>query len=176
MGWRQWFCLALPSPPGAPQPMRKSAGNSVMPWQPRHHRLLFIALVLATASVAVTLMLLGLQEQVTYFYTPSQIQQKAALLLQQNKTIRLGGLVEQGSVVHHGTGIRFSVTDLENRLTVTYQGIPPDLFRAGQGVVAEGTLSANGTFTAQTLLAKHDETYMPPEIAKSLKQPLRTTP
>lgn len=142
-------------------------------WQPRYTRLVFIGLILVTAALAVTLTLLGLQEKVTYFYTPSDMKARLDTLLKEHKTIRLGGLVEKGSITHSGNDgmtIGFTVTDLQENLHVIYKGIPPDLFRDGQGVVAEGKMRDAGVFEAQLLLAKHDEKYMPPEVAKALKK------
>lgn len=139
-------------------------------WQPRHTRLLLVLGVLAGVGLAATLTLAALREQVTYFYSPSDLLEKRALLLQQDKNIRLGGLVESGSVKQDGLALSFSVTDTMNSAVIHYRGLPPDLFREGQGVVAEGKLGADGGFTAHTLLAKHDEKYMPPEIAKSIKK------
>ena len=86
------------------------------------------------------------------------------------RTMRIGGLVEEGSVARAGDTIRFRVTDLRAATPVTYKGILPDLFREGQGVVALGTLGSDGVFTASQVLAKHDETYMPPEVAEALKK------
>ncbi len=140
-----------------------------MSWQPRHTRLLLIVGAVACAGLAVFLVLAGLRENVTYFYSPSMVAEKEAELIANNKNIRLGGLVEKGSVKRDGTTLSFSVTDGGKRMQVSYAGMPPDLFREEQGVVAEGRVTAPGQFTASTLLAKHDENYMPPEVAKALK-------
>lgn len=145
-----------------------------MNWQPRHTRLLLVAGAVACAGLAVFLVLTGLRENVTYFYSPAMIAEKEAELIASQKSIRLGGLVEKGSVTRHieehgGATLSFSVTDGGKRMQVSYTGMPPDLFREEQGVVAEGRVTAPGTFVASTLLAKHDENYMPPEVAKALK-------
>ncbi len=138
-------------------------------WQPRHTRLLLVALALASAGIAAALVLAGLSQKVTYFYAPADIAAKSEQLLAEGKNIRLGGMVEKGSVKKDGLLLRFRVTDFAETLEVSYEGQPPDLFREGQGVVAEGVLQDAGHFKAHTLLAKHDEKYMPPEVARSLK-------
>lgn len=140
-------------------------------WQPRHTRLAIILCVVAGLAGAVALTLAGLSQNVTYFYAPSDVLAAQDKLLNEHKTIRVGGLVEVGSIQHdatHPLNITFTITDLKETLRINYSGIVPDLFRDGQGVVAEGKLSAAGVFTADTLLAKHDEKYMPPEVAKAL--------
>ncbi len=137
-------------------------------WQPRHTRAVLLTASLLAAAIAVVLVLLGLGQKVTYFYAPSDILRDEAKLISEQKNIRLGGLVENGSLKRTGTHIVFTVTDLKNEMIVTYEGVPPDLFREGQGVVAEGVVADHGAFTAHTLLAKHDEKYMPPEVARSL--------
>ncbi|MEZ5776007.1 MAG: cytochrome c maturation protein CcmE [Hyphomicrobiaceae bacterium] len=123
---------------------------------------------LAGLALAVGLVLYALQDSIVFFYTPSDIAEKH---IAAGQRLRLGGLVEAGSVRHgEGHHIEFAVTDTLKTLSVTYDGILPDLFREGQGVVAEGTLDSNGLFRADTVLAKHDERYMPPEVAKALKE------
>lgn len=119
-------------------------------------------------SVAVGLMLFALRENVAFFRSPSEI---AELKVQPGQRFRLGGLVETGSM-NKGVGERvaFAVTDGKSTVKVNYTGILPDLFREGQGVVAEGVLQSDGSFRADTVLAKHDETYMPREVADSLKK------
>jgi cytochrome c-type biogenesis protein CcmE len=142
-------------------------------WQPRHTRLLIVLAVLIGVGGAVALTLMGLRQKVTYFYSPSDVAAHEAELLAETKNIRLGGLVEKGSLKHVGDGlsISFTVTDGEKSIQVLYHGLTPDLFREGRGVVAEGYLKARHEFAAHTLLAKHDENYMPPEVAKTLKRP-----
>ena len=110
--------------------------------------------------------LIVLQDNILFFYTPSEILQKD---LKQNEKVRLGGLVEENSVTRNDTKINFTITDLKKTMEVTYEGILPDLFREGQGVIVKGYLQ-NNIFEATEVLAKHDENYMPPEIKKKLKK------
>ncbi|WP_307431788.1 cytochrome c maturation protein CcmE [Labrys monachus] len=118
-------------------------------------------------AAAVTLVLVSLGNSMSYFAAPSDIVGKAVDPAQR---WRLGGLVEKGSLVHEGAStITFSVTDTNKSIKVTYSGIVPDLFREGQGVVAEGVVDGAGVFRADVLLAKHDEKYMPKEVADALK-------
>ncbi len=130
-----------------------------------------VALLAGAASVltlAAVLVLTALEDSIVFFYSPSDIAQKGVT---PGQRIRLGGLVEEGSLVRgEGLTMTFRVTDLEKAVTVSYTGVPPDLFRAGQGVVTEGVLDASGAFVADTVLAKHDENYMPPEVADALKK------
>ena len=113
----------------------------------------------ATLGIALILVLFALKDSIVFFHTPSDIVEKHVL---PGQRIRLGGLVEQGSVVRgQGTTIRFKVTDTLKDIPVTFTGVLPDLFKEGQGVVAEGVLDGKGGFKADTVLAKHDETYMP---------------
>lgn len=118
---------------------------------------------------AVGLVLYAVRDTLVYFYSPSEVAQQH---LPPGRIFRIGGLVEEGSVVRHpdGTNIDFAVTDLNTRIKVRYTGLLPDLFREGKGVVAEGVLDANGDFAATSVLAKHDENYMPPEVADALKK------
>ena len=109
----------------------------------------------------------ALNEELVFFLSPSQIAEKQPGAGQQ---MRLGGLVETGSVKKEGEDVAFSVTDLNKAVTVNYRGLLPDLFREGQGVVVEGAFDDGGRFVASEVLAKHDETYMPPEVAKALKE------
>ena len=109
--------------------------------------------------------LIVLQDNILFFYTPSEILQKN---LKQNEKVRLGGLVEENSVVRNNIKINFTITDLKKNIEVSYEGILPDLFREGQGVIVKGYLK-NNIFEASEVLAKHDENYMPPEIKKKLK-------
>jgi len=118
------------------------------------------------AAAGLTFWALG--QKASFFYMPAELAQAT---LEPGQRIRLGGLVEQGSIVRgEGTQVRFAVTDTEQTVPVTYVGILPDLFREGQGVICEGTVGADGVFAADTVLAKHDETYMPKEVADSLKE------
>jgi cytochrome c-type biogenesis protein CcmE len=135
---------------------------------PRHRRLLAIVVVVAGVGIATTLALRAFRENLLYFYTPTQILSGEAPA---GRKIRLGGLVTKGSV-HRAPGqleVRFEVTDLAKAVNVSYTGVLPDLFRDGQGVIAHGVMGADGTFVADEVLAKHDENYMPPEVAQSLK-------
>tara|TARA_B100000949_G_scaffold13694_1_gene10474 strand:- start:980 stop:1387 length:408 start_codon:yes stop_codon:yes gene_type:complete len=109
--------------------------------------------------------LIVLQDNILFFYTPSEILQKD---LKQNEKVRLGGLVEENSVTRNDTKINFTITDLKKTIEVTYEGLLPDLFREGQGVIVKGYLQ-NNIFEATEVFAKHDENYMPPEIKKKLE-------
>ena len=109
--------------------------------------------------------LIVLQDNILFFYTPSEILQKD---LKKDEKVRLGGLVEENSITRNDTKINFTITDLKKTIEVTYEGILPDLFREGQGVIVKGYLQ-NNIFEATEVLAKHDENYMPPEIKKKLK-------
>jgi cytochrome c-type biogenesis protein CcmE len=117
-------------------------------------------------ALAVGLSLWAMQDNVTFFFSPSEATAQAAPA---GRTIRLGGLVETGSVVHDGATVSFAVTDNAATSRVIYEGDLPDLFREGQGIVAEGTFGPDRVFRASTVLAKHDETYMPREVADRLK-------
>ena len=122
---------------------------------------------LGLLGLATGLVLYALEETMVFFHTPSDVADKA---IAAGTRFRLGGLVETGSVVRgNGTAVQFVVTDTLNTLPVAFTGILPDLFREGQGVVAEGTLNGAGVFEADSVLAKHDETYMPREVADALK-------
>lgn len=132
-------------------------------------RLYLLAASLCLLGVAVGLTLYAFQSRIVYFFSPSDI---AASRPDTGRVVRLGGLVEAGSVQRTGDGatISFKVTDLKNTVAVSYRGVLPDLFREGQGVVVEGAYGSDGAFTASEVLAKHDEKYMPPEVAKALKE------
>jgi len=130
-------------------------------------RLQALALGMLGLGVATALALTAFRDNLVYFYSPSDI---AANHIAPGRTIRLGGMVEKGSVRHDGDTTRFRVTDMAQTIGVTYRGQLPDLFREGQGVVTEGALTAGGDFTAREVLAKHDEKYMPPEVAKALQR------
>lgn len=132
----------------------------------KHKRLAFVAVGLALLGAATALVMTALRENIVFFYSPSDIQAKMPA---SERRIRMGGLVEQGSVLREGKTIRFRVTDTAVALPVVYTGILPDLFREGQGVVAEGRWQGE-TFQADSVLAKHDETYMPPEVADAIKR------
>lgn len=130
--------------------------------KPKHQRLLLAGLAIAAVLAAVLLAMWGLRDRAAYFFTPVEI---AIGKAEQGRAIRLGGMVEKGSIRQEGDGvtIRFLVTDGEARIPVRYTGITPDLFREGSGVVAEGRMQGD-TFVADEILAKHDERYMPPQL------------
>ena len=130
-------------------------------------RLIIILAAMAVLGLAALLVGYALRSQITFFYTPSDIVEKS---VKPGTRIRLGGMVEQGSWQKQPNSVNvFVVTDTLKTITVTYKGVVPDLFREGQGVVTEGILTESGELTADTVLAKHDENYMPKEIADSLK-------
>ena len=131
--------------------------------RPKHQRLVLIVLAVAALLGAVLLAMWGLQDRAAYFVTPSDI---AAGRTTPDKAMRLGGMVEKGSLKRDPDGltIRFTVSDTNAETPVVYRGITPDLFREGSWVVAEGRLDPNGLFVADNILAKHDERYMPPQI------------
>lgn len=135
--------------------------------KPRHKRAMIIIGVLAAVGVAVALVLNAFNSNLVFFYTPTQIASKEA---PQGRTFRIGGLVQEGSVTREGVTVHFTVTDTTKSVPVRYDGILPDLFKEGKGVVAQGQLGNDGVFTAREVLAKHDENYMPPEAAEALKQ------
>ena len=133
----------------------------------KQRRGVLIGTCLAVLGAAIGLVLFAMRDSIVFFYSPSEV---AAMQIAPGLRFRLGGLVETGSVVRdEGTAVRFVITDQAKMLPVTYTGVLPDLFREGQGVVAEGTLEPDGVFHADNVLAKHDENYMPPEVAKKLK-------
>jgi cytochrome c-type biogenesis protein CcmE len=126
-----------------------------------------IGVSVGVLMVAVGLVLFALRDAIVFFHTPSDIVEKH---IPPGERFRLGGLVADGSVKRgEGLTVDFVVTDTLQRVPVTYEGVLPDLFREGQGVVAEGKLTPSGLFVADTVLAKHDESYMPPEVAKALE-------
>lgn len=129
---------------------------------------MFIFSGLAALAIAAFLVLTALRDTVVFFYSPSEVVEKS---VKAGQRFRLGGLVADGSF-HKlaNTEFRFDITDANQTINVSYKGLLPDLFREGQGVVAEGTLDASGNFNADRVLAKHDENYMPREVADSLKK------
>lgn len=134
---------------------------------PKRRRLWLVVGSLCVLGAAATLVLTALSDNIVFFYSPTQVAEKSP---GPDRRFRLGGLVEEGSVKKDGQEVRFTVTDLQKTMPVVYRGLLPDLFREGQGVIAEGTLGADGTFVAREVLAKHDENYMPPEVARALKE------
>lgn len=134
----------------------------------KRRRLLALAVGLVVLGTAAALGLSALNDTVVFFFSPSEIEVKD---LPPGRAFRLGGLVEEGSLKTAADGrVSFRVTDLQRTVPVTYKGVLPDLFREGQGVVAQGTLGEDGVFAATEVLAKHDENYMPPEVAEALKK------
>ena len=135
--------------------------------KPRHKRIAAIVGGLAALGVVAALVLTAFQENLVFFFTPTEV---AANKAPQGRTFRIGGMVEKGSVKREGVDVKFVVTDTAKTLPVVYQGPLPDLFREGKGVVAQGQLGADGVFRASEVLAKHDENYMPPEAAEAVKR------
>ena len=135
--------------------------------KPRQKRLAVIVGIVAAVGIAAALVLNAFQSNLVFFYSPSQVAAQEAPV---GRTFRLGGLVQAGSVQREGVMVRFQVTDTLKTIPVTYQGILPDLFKEGKGVVAQGQVGTDGVFVAREVLAKHDENYMPPEAAEALKK------
>jgi cytochrome c-type biogenesis protein CcmE len=133
--------------------------------KPRHKRLAIAGGIVAAVGVAAALVLNAFQSNLVFFYSPTQVAANEAPV---GRTFRLGGMVEEGSVKRDGVTVRFVVTDTARSLPVRYEGILPDLFKEGKGVVAQGQLQ-DGVFMAREVLAKHDENYMPPEAAAAIK-------
>ena len=136
----------------------------------RRDRLLLVLFLVVMAGGATTFTLFALNENINRFYSPAQIVAGEAPI---DRNIRAGGMVLEGSVIRSTTdlGLSFTITDLKSaKVTVKYSGILPDLFREGQGIIARGQLGANGVFVAEEVLAKHDETYMPPEVADAIAE------
>lgn len=135
----------------------------------KHQRLVLIGMAALAIGGAAALGFNALSDTMTYFYSPSDVAEKG---VEPGQSIRLGGLVEPGSVRREADGLTlaFTVTDTAKTVPVRYKGLVPDLFKEGQGVVAEGKFDPQGVFVAQSLLAKHDENYMPPEVADSIKR------
>ncbi len=135
--------------------------------KPRHKRFVFIGLGLVALGIATVLVLNAFQKNLVFFFTPTMVANGEA---PQGQSFRIGGMVEDGSLVRDNDGltVHFIVTDTAKRVPVTYKGILPDLFKEGKGAVAQGQLGVDGTFVASEVLAKHDENYMPPEAAEAL--------
>jgi len=134
----------------------------------KQRRLVLIGSALAVLALAVVLVLTALKDSIVFFNSPTDVVEKQ---IAPGARIRLGGLVKEGSVARgDNLQVRFAVTDGRNTIPVAYQGLLPDLFREGQGVVTEGVLEPSGTFRADSVLAKHDENYMPREVAERLKE------
>jgi len=137
--------------------------------KPKRRRLYFVVAGMVLLGVAAALVLYAMNDTLVFFYSPSELLAKQ---VPPGRTLRIGGLVETGSVARDadGTTVHFRVTDTAKTVAVVYKGILPDLFREGQGVVAEGTLGQDGVFVAAEVLAKHDEKYMPKEVVDALKK------
>jgi len=133
----------------------------------KQRRLYFVLLGLLALGAAATLVLTAISDSLVYFYTPSDLVAKPQ---PEGRRMRIGGLVQDHSVIRDGKSVTFVVTDLTQSLPVTYAGILPDLFREGQGVVVEGKMGPDGRFLAAEVLAKHDEKYMPKDVADALKK------
>ncbi|SDF11735.1 cytochrome c-type biogenesis protein CcmE [Massilia sp. PDC64] len=135
----------------------------------RHKRLILLAGALALLAIATMLVLSAFRKNLVFFFTPTQVLAGEA---PRGQSLRIGGLVENGTLQRQADGVTvsFVVTDLAHKVTVNYRGILPDLFKEGKGVVAQGRLDANHVFVADQVLAKHDENYMPPEAADALRK------
>ena len=135
----------------------------------RRKRLLIVLLGIAGLAIAAGLILTSFENNLMYFFSPSEVAAKEA---PDNRPFRLGGMVVEGSVIRQpqGLGVWFTLTDMAAEQVVYFEGILPDLFREGQGIVANGQLNASGLFVATEVLAKHDENYMPPEVADALER------
>ena len=131
-------------------------------------RIVVLTFLLVSTIVVVFVILKSLEENVVYFFSPTEIYNKENISF--NKKIRVGGLVKEGSITNNQTLINFIVTDLNNEIMVSYSGLLPNLFSEGKGVVAEGKLKDKKYFIADKILAKHDENYMPPEVSKALEK------
>jgi cytochrome c-type biogenesis protein CcmE len=133
----------------------------------RHKRIAFIVAGLAGLGIAAALVLSAFQKNLVFFFSPSQVVAKEAPV---NRTFRVGGLVQQGTLKRENDGltVRFAVTDTAQSIPVVYKGILPDLFKEGRGCVAQGHVGSDGVFYAESVLAKHDENYMPPEAGHAI--------
>ena len=131
-------------------------------------RILFLVLLLLLATVVIFFIFKSLEENIVYFFSPSEIYDKPNISL--NEKIRIGGLVKEDSIFKDQTSIKFIITDLKKEIIVSYSGAVPNLFSEGKGVIAEGELKDKKYFVADEILAKHDENYMPPEVIKALEK------
>ena len=134
---------------------------------PRRKRFAIVAGIACAVGVAVALVLNAFNSNLVFFYSPSQVAAKEAPA---GRTFRLGGLVERGSLKRDGVAVQFLVSDTVKHVPVRYEGILPDLFKEGKGVVAQGQVGSDGVFVAREVLAKHDENYMPPEAGEALNR------
>ena len=131
-------------------------------------RMIFLILLLLSATVIIFFIFKSLEENVVYFFSPTEIYDKPSISF--NKKIRIGGLVKENSLSKSQKSIKFIITDLKNEIIVSYDGLVPNLFSEGKGVIAEGQLKDKKYFVANKILAKHDENYMPPEVSKVLEK------
>ena len=131
-------------------------------------RILFLVLLLLLATVVIFFIFKSLEENIVYFFSPSEIYDKPNISI--NEKIRIGGLVKEDSIIKDQTSIKFIITDLKKEIIVSYSGLVPNLFSEGKGVIAEGELKDKKYFVADKILAKHDENYMPPEVSKALEK------
>ena len=131
-------------------------------------RILFLVLLLLLATLVIFFIFKSLEENVVYFFSPSEIYDKPNISL--NKKIRIGGLVKEDSIIKDQTSIKFIITDLKKEIIVSYSGLVPNLFSEGKGVIAEDKFKDKRYFIADKILAKHDENYMPPEVSKALEK------
>ena len=131
-------------------------------------RIFFLSVVIVLAALVIFVILKSLEENVVYFFSPTEIYNK--LNISFDEKIRIGGLVKENSLIKSQKSIKFIITDLKNEIIVTYNGLVPNLFSEGKGVVAEGQLKDRKYFVADKILAKHDENYMPPEVSKALEK------
>ena len=129
-------------------------------------RIFFLSVLVILAALVIFVILRSLEENVVYFFSPTEIYNKANITF--DKKIRIGGLVKKNSVSKNNTSVNFIITDFKKEISVSYNGIVPNLFSEGKGVVAEGKLKDKKYFIADKILAKHDENYMPPEVSKAL--------
>ena len=131
-------------------------------------RMIFLILLLLSATVIIFFIFKSLEENIVYFFSPTEIYDKPNISF--NKKIRIGGLVKENSLSKSSKSIKFIITDLKNEIIVSYDGLVPNLFSEGKGVIAEGQLKDKKYFIANKILAKHDENYMPPEVSKILEK------
>ena len=131
----------------------------------RHRRIAFIVVALASLGLAAYLAASAFRNNLVFFFSPTQVAAKEAPV---DRTFRIGGLVQEGSLKRDGLTVQFTVTDTAHNVPVVYKGILPDLFKEGRGCVAQGKIGADGVFQADQVLAKHDENYMPPEAGEAL--------
>ena len=130
-------------------------------------RIMFLVFSLLSATVVIYLIFKSLEENIVYFFSPSEIYDKPNISF--NEKIRIGGLVKEDSIIKDQTSIKFIITDLKSEIIVSYSGLVPNLFSEGKGVIAEGELKDKKYFVADKILAKHDENYMPSEVGKALE-------